>query len=434
MTTSSPACSVLFYSLLFFLLISPHFSSNYSNEFSYHHTHRSSRLAYLNRILQNRKSVEELKKWNLLEQVENIKVAEEARVNLDESAQVQLQVGQSRGSGRLAVDQWSTFLLNGRMMVGTIAVAVLSVRPVLHIIETYMKGQGQGRAELNIFSRIAVMDIPTVTQSTLTPLQSSELYDGLLAALSSFLASIREILHQIHEFLSGYGLGDFEYPSFLPNFETYEWNLVKAQLEWQKRVSTLWVPQMMALGALTLGPLLLWHRVMASSSKAVCAVGDVVAVGHALDDPHFKAALPLLFHRYVMCSLFFITAPCPAVHFTLLYCTPLHPTLLSVYYIVFAPRACFFFTVIFPVKCLIAYVLLNSAQHRQGDGLPHNGASAAPSRAERSDYGDLYGDGDVDRGGGWTVDGPNKELGVQIKDLSLVKGKKASMKVTYSQL
>jgi hypothetical protein len=42
----------------------------------------------------------------------------------------------------------------------------------------------------------------------------------------------------------------------------------------------------------------------------------------------------------------------------------------------------------------------------------------------------LHGDGD--RGGGWTVDGPNKELGVQIKDLSLVKGKKASIKVTHS--
>ena len=268
-----------------------------------------------------------MKKWNLLEHVENIKVAEEVRVNSVESAQIQLQVSQSRGSGRLAVDsesRWSTFLLSGRMMVGTIVVAVLSVRPVLHIIETYVKGQGQGRAELNIFSRIAVMDIPTVTQNTLAPLQSSEIYNSFLAAASSLLASIREILHQIHEFLSGYGMGDFEYPSFLPNFQSYELNLVKAQLEWQKRVSTLWVPQMMALGALTLGPLLLWHRVMASSSKAVCAAGDVVAVGHALDDAHFKAALPLLFHRYVMCSLLLITASCPAMHSTLLYSTPLY--------------------------------------------------------------------------------------------------------------
>jgi hypothetical protein len=210
------------------------------------------------------------------------------------------------------------------MMVGTVAVAVLSVRPVLHIIETYVKGQGKGPggAELNIFSRISVMDIPTVTQSTLAPLQSSKIYSSLLAVVSSLLSSIREIPHQIHEFLPSYGLGDFEYPSFLPNFQSYEWNLVKAQLEWQRRVSTLWVPQMMALGALTLGPLLLWHRVMSSSSKAVCAVGDVVAVGHALDDAHFKAALPLLFHRYVMWSLLFITAPCPAVHSILLYSTP----------------------------------------------------------------------------------------------------------------
>ena len=329
-------CSVLFYFLLLFLLFSRYFSSNYSYEFSCYHTHRSGRLAYLNRILQNRKSVEELKKWSLLEQVENIKIAEEVRVYSVESAQIQLQVSQSRGRAehqpaisRLAVDsenQWSTFLLSGRMMVGTVAVAVLSVRPVLHIIETYVKGRGQDRAELNIFSRMAVMDMPTVAQSTLAPLQSSELYNSLLAALSSLLANIREILHHVHEFLSGYGLGDFENPSFLPNFQSYQWNSMKALIEWQKRVSTIWVPQMMALGALTLGPMLLWHRVMTSSSKAVCAVGDVVAVGHALDDAHFKAALSRLFHRCVLWLPLFVTAPCPAVHPTLLYCTPPHFT------------------------------------------------------------------------------------------------------------
>ena len=46
---------------------------------------------------------------------------------------------------------------------------------------------------------------------------------------------------------------------------------------------------------------------------------------------------------------------------------------------------------------------------------------------------DPYGDGGrgQEREGGWTVDGPNKALGVQFKGLSLLKGKKASMKVTH---
>ena len=269
------------------------------------YTHRSSRFAYLTRILQTRENIDELKKWNLLEQLENIRTAEEARVTSEESAQNQLQVDLSGDSGRLVVDSenwWSTFFLSGRMTLSTIVVAVLSVRPVLHIIETYIKGGRKGRAELSIFSRIAVMDLSSAAEDTLSPLKSNEIFIRLSAFVRAVLPKIREIPNQIHEFLSGYGFEGFEFPSFIPNLQLHKWNVdqLMGQLGWQKGYSNLWVPQIIVLGALSLGPLLLWHRAMLSSSSAVCAVGDVVTVGEALDDPTFNAAFPRLFSRCVM--------------------------------------------------------------------------------------------------------------------------------------
>ena len=266
----------------------------------------------MNRILQNRNSVEELRKWNLLEQVEDIRIAEDARSDSVESAQNQLQVRPTSISGRLAVDSenhWSTFLVSGRMMSSTIVVAVLCVRSVFRIMETYVNGKG--RIDLNIFSRIAVMDLPSAAQDTLSPLKANQLFNTLSESVCGLLLKFREMLHQIHEFLSDYGLGDFEYPSYLPNVRLSEWKLLKAHLDWQRSVSTLWITQIMTLGFLTLGPLLLWHRAVLSSSKAVCAAGDVVTVGEALNDLHFKAAFPLLFLRCVVYSLFPVSVLCP---------------------------------------------------------------------------------------------------------------------------
>ena len=223
----------------------------------------------------------------------------------EESAKNQLQVGLSGDSGRLVVDSenwWSTFCLSGRMTLSTIVVAVLSVRPVLHIIETYVKGDGEGRAKLDIFSSIAVMDISSAAQDTLSPLKSNKIFVRLSASVRAVIPKIREIPHQIHEFLSGYGFEGFEYPPFIPDLRLREWNLnlLMGQLGWQKGYTHLWVTQIIVLGALSLGPLLLWHRAMSSSSNAVCAVGDVVIVGEALDDQNFNAAFPRLFSRCVM--------------------------------------------------------------------------------------------------------------------------------------
>lgn len=223
----------------------------------------------------------------------------------EESVQNQLEVGLSGDSGRVVVDSenwWSTFFLSGRMTLSTVVVAVLSVRPVLHIIETYIEGGGKGRVKLDIFSRIAVIDLSSAAQETLSPFKSNEIFIRLSASVRALIPKIREIPNLIHEFLSGYGFEGFEYPSFIPNLQLHEWNLdqLMGQLGWQKGYSNLWVPQIIVLGALSLGPLLLWHRAMSSTSNAVCAVGDVVTVGEALDDPNFNAAFPRLFTRYVM--------------------------------------------------------------------------------------------------------------------------------------
>ena len=296
-------------------------SSHHSKICSYIHKHRSSRLAYLSRILQTKKSIKELKKWNLLEQVENIRIAEDARKNQVESAQyqqLQLQLRPSSDSGRLVVDRenrWSTFFFGGRMMLSTVVVAVLSVRPLLHILETIVIGKGG--IELNIFSGIAVIDIQSAAQSVLSPLKETKIFDIASASVCDVLLKAREIPHKIIDFLSGYGFRDFEYPTFLSNLQQSEWNILKNQLEWQKSVATLWVPQIMTLGALALGPLLLWYRAMSSTSKAVCAVGDVFTVGEALDDANFNSAFPLLFSRFLMhlsCLSCPVVVPCPVMH------------------------------------------------------------------------------------------------------------------------
>ena len=66
--------------------------------------------------------------------------------------------------------------------------------------------------------------------------------------------------------------------------------------------------------------------------------------------------------------------------------------------------------------------------HSRGNSLPQHGADPPV----RGPFGDKDRDkvGDQEREGGWTVDGPNKALGVQLKHLNLAKGGKSSIKVT----
>ena len=260
----------------------------------------------LDGMTKSKKSSSSLAKWNLLNAVNDLKSKELKRYlastsNSDNTSRDGMRGGKGRGRGGEEGDcvmqntgrTGSTPLV--RRVVYTAVLTMLSAYSILQAIQA----AESNRVDFNkIFDNIVVADCSAWTSKALYYFRNVNGFQSVSVFLCGVISQLGFLIRQMKEFFMDFGLSDSELP---PVFTLLRPSLHDSSMSSAEVLSAdmgFQAQQVLLFLVMALGPFLLWTWSFSSSSRALSAVSDMVAVSDALHDPSYDSLFQLALYRH----------------------------------------------------------------------------------------------------------------------------------------
>jgi hypothetical protein len=252
-------------------------------------------------MLQKQKVVETLSKWNILESVQSLKLEELEKLRRKQSSKSS-DSGRDRDrdsgdGGRVGSEEGFMRMernrgLNAvRKVLFTVAITALSAHSLLAAV----KANKENKIDFKrIFDKISATDCTTILNKVLQYGKEIHGFGGISVFLCGLFSQISFIFQEMYDHLVDAGMPNVSFPNIFSFPKPSKLNVLASTVQVMTAELGYQVQQILLFIGVALGPFLLWYRSLSSSSSALYAVGDIVAVGNALDNPAFDSFFPQL--------------------------------------------------------------------------------------------------------------------------------------------
>ena len=261
----------------------------------------------LDGMTRSKKSSGSLAKWNLLNAVHDLKSKELKRylastsTSTSNSGENTSRDGMKGGRGRGREGDEGEYVLQNigrigatplvRRVVYTAVLTMLSAYSVLQAIEA----AASNRIDFNkIFDNIVMADCSAWTSKALYYFRNINGFESVSVFICGVFSQLGFTIRQIKEILMDFGLSDSELP---PVFTLLRPSLHDSSMSSAEVLSAdmgFQAQQVLLCLAMAIGPFLFWTWSFSSSSRALSAVSDMVAVSDALKDRTYDSLFPQL--------------------------------------------------------------------------------------------------------------------------------------------
>lgn len=250
-------------------------------------------------MLQKKAVVDVLSKWNILESVENLKIEEFEKLkrkHVSESSDTRRESGvegmEDRDEGFVRVERRSNSVLSSlRKVLFTLAITALTALSLLAAVKANKENKIDFK---HIFDKISATDCSTVLNKALHGVKDINGFGGIPVFIVDLFSQFGAFLNEMYEHLVDAGFPKISLPNVFTFPKPSKLGAFASTAEVMSADLGFQVQQILLFMGVALGPFLLWYRSLSSSSSALYAFGDIVAVGNALDDPAFDSFFPLL--------------------------------------------------------------------------------------------------------------------------------------------
>jgi hypothetical protein len=248
-------------------------------------------------MLQKKKVVEVLTKWNILESVQSLKLEEYEKIKRNFFSKLS-DVERDNGNGGREGSEESYIRIERnsglnafRKVLFTVAVTVLSA----HSLVAAVKANKENKIDFkHIFDKISVTDCTAILNTALHYVKEIPGFGSISVFLCGFFSQISFIFQEMYDHLVDAGMPKVSLPNIFSFPKPSKLDVLASTVEVMSAELGYQVQQILLFMGVALGPFLLWYRSLSSSSNALYAVGDIVAVGNALDNPAFDSFFPQL--------------------------------------------------------------------------------------------------------------------------------------------
>lgn len=248
-------------------------------------------------MLEKKKVVEVLTKWNILESVQSLKLEELEklkRMQLSTSSSMRRDGGDGgrEGSEESFMRMERNSALNAcRKIMSTVAITALSAHSLLAAVKANKENKIDFK---HIFDKISSTDCTAALNKALNYLKEIHGFGGIPVFLCELFSQIGIILQEMYGHLTDAGMPELSLPNIFTFPKPSKLDAVASTVEVMSAELGYQVQQILLFMGVALGPFLLWYRSLSSSTSALCAVGDIVTVGNALDNAAFDSYFPQL--------------------------------------------------------------------------------------------------------------------------------------------
>ena len=248
-------------------------------------------------MLQKKKVVDTLTDWNILESVQSLKLEEfEKLKKIQSSKSSNVRRDSGDGGRENSEDSYMRLERNSalnafRKVLFTVAITVLSAHSLLAAV----KANKENKIDFKrIFDKISATDCTTILNKALHYVKEIHGFGGIPVFLCGLFSQISFIIEEMYEHLVEAGMPKISLPNIFTFPKPSKLDALATTVEVMSAELGYQVQQILLFMGVALGPFLLWYRSLSSSSSALYAVGDIVAVGNALDNPAFDSFFPQL--------------------------------------------------------------------------------------------------------------------------------------------